>query len=146
MAKFTGEPPQPTQEPPMSTETPSSPEASKRRKVTTARLAEMKARGEKIAMLTAYDFSFARILDGAGIDVVLVGDSAANVVHGFETTVPITLDQMISHAASVVRGVKRALVVVDMPSVPTRATAACPRERGADHERVRRSRRETRGR
>jgi 3-methyl-2-oxobutanoate hydroxymethyltransferase len=99
----------------MSTETPSSLEASKRRKVTTARLAEMKARGEKIAMLTAYDFSFARILDGAGIDVVLVGDSAANVVHGFETTVPIILDQMISHAASVVRGVQRALVVVDMP-------------------------------
>jgi 3-methyl-2-oxobutanoate hydroxymethyltransferase len=99
----------------MSTETPSSAEASKRRKVTTARLAEMKARGEKIAMLTAYDFSFARILDSAGIDVVLVGDSAANVVHGLETTVPITLDQMISHAASVVRGVQRALVVVDMP-------------------------------
>ncbi len=99
----------------MSTETPSNAEASKRRKVTTARLAEMKARGEKIAMLTAYDFSFARILDSAGIDVVLVGDSAANVVHGFETTVPITLDQMISHAASVVRGVQRALVVVDMP-------------------------------
>ena len=66
-------------------------------------------------MLTAYDFSSARILDGAGIDVVLVGDSAANVIHGFETTVPITLDQMISHAASVVRGIRRALVVVDMP-------------------------------
>jgi 3-methyl-2-oxobutanoate hydroxymethyltransferase len=99
----------------MSTETASNAEASKRRKVTTARLAEMKARGEKIAMLTAYDFSLARIVDGAGIDVVLVGDSAANVVHGFETTVPITLDQMISHAASVVRGVQRALVVVDMP-------------------------------
>jgi 3-methyl-2-oxobutanoate hydroxymethyltransferase len=102
----------------MSTETPSSQagaEAQKRRKVTTARLAEMKARGEKIAMLTAYDFSSARILDDAGIDVVLIGDSAANVIHGFETTVPITLDQMISHACSVVRGVKRALVVVDMP-------------------------------
>jgi 3-methyl-2-oxobutanoate hydroxymethyltransferase len=103
----------------MSTETPSSQaagsEASKRRKVTTARLAEMKARGEKIAMLTAYDFLFARILDQAGIDVVLVGDSAANVIHGFETSVPITLDQMISHAAAVVRGVQRALVVVDMP-------------------------------
>ncbi len=99
----------------MSTETPPRPEASKRRKVTTARLAEMKSRGEKIAMLTAYDFSFARIMDRAGIDVVLVGDSAANVVHGFETTVPITLDQMIAHAASVVRGVERALVVVDMP-------------------------------
>jgi 3-methyl-2-oxobutanoate hydroxymethyltransferase len=100
----------------MSTETtPLSPETSKRRKVTTHRLAEMKARGEKIAMLTAYDFSFARILDSAGIDVVLVGDSAANVVHGFETTVPITLDQMISHASSVVRGIQRALVVIDMP-------------------------------
>lgn len=102
----------------MSTETPSSQasaEAQKRRKVTTARLAEMKARGEKIAMLTAYDFSSAKILDGAGIDVVLIGDSAANVIHGFETTVPITLDQMISHASSVVRGVRRALVVVDMP-------------------------------
>jgi 3-methyl-2-oxobutanoate hydroxymethyltransferase len=99
----------------MSTETPPSPEASKRRKVTTARLAEMKARGEKIAVLTAYDFLFARILDAAGIDVVLVGDSAANVIHGFETSVPITLDQMIAHASAVVRGVKRALVVVDMP-------------------------------
>jgi len=99
----------------MSTETAPPGDASKRRKVTTARLAEMKARGEKIAMLTAYDFSFARILDGAGIDVVLVGDSAANVIHGYETTVPITLDQMIDHAASVVRGVQRALVVVDMP-------------------------------
>ena len=102
----------------MSTETVSNQpgaEAHKRRKVTTARLAEMKARGEKIAMLTAYDFSSARILDGAGIDVVLVGDSAANVIHGFETTVPMTLDQMIAHGASVVRGVQRALVVVDMP-------------------------------
>jgi 3-methyl-2-oxobutanoate hydroxymethyltransferase len=100
----------------MSTETQqSSSETTKKRKVTTARLAEMKARGEKIAVLTAYDYSFARILDGAGIDVVLVGDSAANVVHGFETTVPITLDQMISHASAVVRGVERALVVIDMP-------------------------------
>src|ERR1700756_3125119 len=99
----------------MSTETPSNAEASKRRKVTTARPAEMKARGEKIAMLTAYDYLFARILDNAGIDVVLVGDSAANVIHGFETSVPITLDQMISHASAVVRGVKRALVVIDMP-------------------------------
>ena len=99
----------------MSTETPPKGDASRKRTVTTARLAEMKARGEKIAMLTGYDFSFARILDSAGIDVVLVGDSAANVIHGFETTVPITLDQMISHAAAVVRGVQRALVVVDMP-------------------------------
>jgi 3-methyl-2-oxobutanoate hydroxymethyltransferase len=99
----------------MSTQTPPSGEASKRRKVTTARLSEMKARGEKIAVLTAYDFMFARILDNAGIDVVLVGDSAANVIHGFETSVPITLDQMISHAAAVVRGVSRALVIIDMP-------------------------------
>src|SRR6185369_16299867 len=80
----------------MSTETPpkGGAAAAKRRKVTTARLAEMKARGEKIAMLTAYDFSFARLLDESGIDAVLVGDSASNVIHGHETTVPITLDQM----------------------------------------------------
>ena len=88
---------------------------ARKRRVTTARLSEMKARGEKIAMLTGYDFSFARILDQAGIDAVLVGDSASNVVHGHETTLPITLDQMIDHAAAVVRGVERALVVVDMP-------------------------------
>ena len=88
---------------------------SERRRVTTARLADMKARGEKIAMLTAYDYSFARILDQAGLDVLLVGDSASNVIHGHETSLPITLDQMIDHAAAVVRGVERALVVVDMP-------------------------------
>jgi 3-methyl-2-oxobutanoate hydroxymethyltransferase len=88
---------------------------ARKRRVTTARLSEMKARGEKIAMLTGYDFSFARILDLAGVDAVLVGDSASNVVHGHETTLPITLDQMIDHAAAVVRGVERALVVVDMP-------------------------------
>jgi 3-methyl-2-oxobutanoate hydroxymethyltransferase len=99
----------------MSTEHRSIEGSSKIRRVTTARLAEMKARGEKIAMLTAYDYTFARILDGAGIDVVLVGDSASNVIHGHETTLPITLDQMIDHAKAVVRGVKRALVVVDMP-------------------------------
>jgi len=87
----------------------------KKRRVTTARLLEMKGRGEKIAMLTAYDYSFARILDQAGLDVLLVGDSAANVIHGHETTIPITLEQMIDHAASVVRAVERALVVVDMP-------------------------------
>ena len=87
----------------------------RKRKVTTARLSEMKARGEKIAMLTAYDYSFARLLDESGIDAVLVGDSASNVIHGHETTVPITLDQMIDHASAVVRAVKRALVVVDMP-------------------------------
>jgi 3-methyl-2-oxobutanoate hydroxymethyltransferase len=75
----------------------------------------MKERGEKISMLTAYDFSMATILDGAGIDVLLVGDSASNVMAGHETTLPITLDQMIYHASSVVRGTKRAFVVVDMP-------------------------------
>ncbi len=85
------------------------------RKVTTHVLSEMKLKGEKIAMLTAYDYSMAKILDGAGIDVILVGDSAANVMAGHVTTLPITLDQMIYHAASVVRGVKRALVVSDLP-------------------------------
>lgn len=75
----------------------------------------MKANGEKIAMLTAYDFSMAKIVDGAGIDVILVGDSASNVMAGHETTLPITLDQMIYHAASVIRAVNRALVVVDLP-------------------------------
>lgn len=75
----------------------------------------MKAKGEKIAMLTGYDYSMARILDEAGIDVILVGDSASNVMAGHETTLPITLDQMIYHASSVVRAVKRALVVVDLP-------------------------------
>ncbi|TGE22917.1 3-methyl-2-oxobutanoate hydroxymethyltransferase [Hymenobacter metallicola] len=83
--------------------------------VTTHQLLAMKQRGEKISMLTAYDFSMATILDGAGIDVLLVGDSASNVMAGHETTLPITLDQMIYHAQSVVRAVKRALVVVDMP-------------------------------
>jgi 3-methyl-2-oxobutanoate hydroxymethyltransferase len=85
------------------------------KRITTHQLREMKNRGEKIAMLTAYDFSMARIIDGAGVDVVLVGDSASNVMAGHETTLPITLDQMIYHAASVVRAVKRALVVVDLP-------------------------------
>jgi 3-methyl-2-oxobutanoate hydroxymethyltransferase len=85
------------------------------KKVTTHILQAMKSRGEKISMLTAYDFSMARILDEAGIDVLLVGDSASNVMAGHETTLPITLDQMIYHAASVVRGVNRALVVVDLP-------------------------------
>jgi 3-methyl-2-oxobutanoate hydroxymethyltransferase len=75
----------------------------------------MKANGEKISMITAYDFSFARIFDAAGIDVILVGDSASNVMAGHETTLPITLDQMIYHASSVVRGVNRAFVVVDLP-------------------------------
>ncbi|CAN5423438.1 3-methyl-2-oxobutanoate hydroxymethyltransferase [soil metagenome] len=85
------------------------------KRITTHQLQEMKGRGEKIAMLTAYDFSMARIVDSAGIDVILVGDSASNVMAGNETTLPITLDQMIYHATSVVRGVKRALVVVDIP-------------------------------
>ena len=83
--------------------------------ITTHQLLAMKQRGEKISMLTAYDFSMAQILDGAGIDVLLVGDSASNVMAGHETTLPITLDQMIYHAQSVVRAVKRAFVVVDMP-------------------------------
>lgn len=86
-----------------------------KRKVTTQRLREMKQRGEKISMLTSYDFTTASIVDNAGIDVILVGDSASNVMAGNVTTLPITLDQMIYHAKSVVRGVKRALVVVDMP-------------------------------
>src|SRR5215472_11393750 len=85
------------------------------KKVTTHTLQEMKRRGEKISMLTAYDFSFAKILDASGIDVLLVGDSASNVMAGHETTLPITLDQMIYHAASAIRGVDRCLVVVDMP-------------------------------
>ncbi len=85
------------------------------KRITTHQLQEMKNRGEKIAMLTAYDFSMAKIIDGAGIDVILVGDSASNVMAGYETTLPITLDQMIYHAASVVRAAKRALVVVDLP-------------------------------
>ena len=88
---------------------------SKVRAVTTLRLKEMKDRGEKIAMLTSYDYSMAKIVDAAGVDVILVGDSAANVMAGYETTVPITLDEMIYHARSVVRAVERALVVVDLP-------------------------------
>lgn len=85
------------------------------KKVTTHILQAMKSRGEKIAMLTAYDYSMARILDAAGVDILLVGDSASNVMAGHETTLPITLDQMIYHASSVVRAVDRALVVVDLP-------------------------------
>ena len=86
-----------------------------KRKVTTARLSEMKARGEKIAMLTAYDYSMARLVDQAGMDVILVGDSASNVMVGNPTTLPMTLDQMIYHARCVSNGVERALVVCDMP-------------------------------
>ena len=85
------------------------------RKVTTRRLVEMKQRGEKISMLTAYDYSSAKIIDAAGIDVILVGDSASNVMAGNITTLPITLDQMIYHAKSVMKGTSRALVVVDLP-------------------------------
>ncbi len=85
------------------------------RKVTTRRLIEMKQRGEKIAMLTAYDYSSAKIIDEAGIDVILVGDSASNVMAGNMTTLPITLDQMIYHAKSVMKATKRALVIVDLP-------------------------------
>jgi 3-methyl-2-oxobutanoate hydroxymethyltransferase len=85
------------------------------KQVTTRTLAEMKIRGEPIAMLTAYDYTFARLLEEAGIDVILVGDSASNVIAGHETTLPITLDQMIYHASAVVRAVERAMVVVDMP-------------------------------
>ena len=85
------------------------------KKITTNTLLKLKANGEKISMLTAYDFSFAKLFDAAGIDVLLVGDSASNVMAGHETTVPITLEQMIYHAQCVVRGVSRSLVVVDMP-------------------------------
>jgi len=85
------------------------------KRITTHAIQEMKNRGEKISMLTAYDFSMARILDAAGIDVLLVGDSASNVIAGHETTLPITLDQMIYHASSVVTAINRALIVVDLP-------------------------------
>lgn len=85
------------------------------RKITTNTLQKMKVNGEKISMLTAYDYSFAQLFDNAGIDVILVGDSASNVMAGHETTLPITLDQMIYHASSVIRAVKRSLVVVDLP-------------------------------
>jgi 3-methyl-2-oxobutanoate hydroxymethyltransferase len=85
------------------------------KKITTHVLQEMKMRGEKISMLTAYDYSMAKIFDAAKIDVLLVGDSASNVMHGHETTLPITLDEMISHASAVIRAVNRSLVVVDLP-------------------------------
>ena len=84
-------------------------------RVTIKVLEQMKNKGEKISMLTAYDYSFAKIIDEAGIDIILVGDSASNVMAGHETTLPITLDQMVYHASSVIRAVKRALVVVDLP-------------------------------
>src|SRR5690606_3543531 len=85
------------------------------KRITTNSIRDMKARGEKITMLTAYDYSTARALDEAGIDVLLVGDSAANVFAGYETTLPITLDNMIYHASAVARGTKRALVLADLP-------------------------------
>ena len=85
------------------------------KRVTTKSLVEMKSNGEKISMLTAYDYTMAKIVDGAGIDVILVGDSASNVMAGHETTLPITLNEMIYHASSVVRAVHRSLVVVDLP-------------------------------
>ena len=85
------------------------------KRITVKSLTEMKSQGEKIAMLTAYDYTTAKILDRAGIDVILVGDSASNVMAGHETTLPITLDQMIYHASSVIRAIKRSLVVVDLP-------------------------------
>ena len=85
------------------------------KKITTNTLLKMKEHGEKISMLTAYDYSFAKLFDGSGIDAILVGDSASNVMAGHETTLPITLDQMIYHAQCVVRGINRCLVVVDMP-------------------------------
>lgn len=85
------------------------------KRVTTKSLIEMKADGEKISMLTAYDYSMAKIVDASGVDVILVGDSASNVMAGHETTLPITLDQMIYHASSVVRGIVRPLIVVDLP-------------------------------
>ena len=100
------------------------------KRVTTKSVVEMKANGEKISMLTAYDYTFAKLLDSAGIDVLLVGDSASNVMAGHETTLPITLDQMIYHASSVIRGVTRALIVVDLPfgtyqSDPKKASETC---------------------
>ena len=88
------------------------------KRITTKTLVDMKSKNEKIAMLTAYDYTMAKILDNAGIDVILVGDSASNVMAGHETTLPITLNEMIYHASSVVRAIDRSLVVVDLPFVP----------------------------
>ncbi|NCQ11020.1 MAG: 3-methyl-2-oxobutanoate hydroxymethyltransferase, partial [Bacteroidetes bacterium] len=89
--------------------------SSAKKKITTRTVVDMKQKGEKISMLTAYDFTMAKLIDQAGIDIILVGDSASNVMAGHETTLPITLDQMIYHTQCVVRGVNRALVVADMP-------------------------------
>ena len=85
------------------------------KRITVKTLVDMKANGEKISMLTAYDYTMAKIVDGSGIDVILVGDSASNVMAGHETTLPITLNEMIYHASSVIRATNRALVVVDLP-------------------------------
>lgn len=93
------------------------------KKVTTQTIVDMKNTGEKISMLTAYDFTMGKIIDNAGIEVILVGDSASNVMAGFETTVPMTLDHMIYHTSCVVRGVERALVVADMPFMSYQVTA-----------------------
>lgn len=110
------------------------------KKVTTRRLIDLKNSGERIAMLTAYDYTMARLIDAAGVDMILVGDSAANVMAGHPTTLPITLEQMIYHGASVVRGTKRAMVIIDMPfgsyqSSPQQAVDSAVRimkETGAD--------------
>ncbi|HCT51719.1 MAG TPA: 3-methyl-2-oxobutanoate hydroxymethyltransferase, partial [Balneola sp.] len=92
-------------------------------KITTQTVVDMKQQGEKISMLTAYDFTMAQIIDQAGIEIILVGDSASNVMAGFETTVPMTLDHMIYHTSCVVRGVDRALVIADMPFMSYQVTA-----------------------
>jgi len=97
--------------------------SQKRAKVTTQTVVEMKEQGEKISMLTAYDYTMARIIDRAGIDVILVGDSASNVMAGYDTTVPMTLDHMIYHTSCVVRGVDRALVIADLPFMSYQVTA-----------------------
>lgn len=112
-------------------------------KITTHVLQEMKGRGEKIAMLTGYDYSFATILDQAGIDVILVGDSAANVMAGHTTTLPITLDEMIYHASSVMRAVKRAMVIVDLPFGTYQGNSKIALESAIrNHERIRSKRSE----
>ncbi len=99
--------------------------AGKARKITTHTLQEMKAMGEKITMLTAYDYSLAKLVDAGGVDVILVGDSASNVMAGNDTTVPMTLDHMIYHASCVVKGVERALIVVDMPFGTYQGNSKC---------------------
>jgi 3-methyl-2-oxobutanoate hydroxymethyltransferase len=96
---------------------------SRPKKVTTQTVVEMKAQGEKISMLTAYDYTMARIIDQAGIDVILIGDSASNVMAGYDTTVPMTLDHMIYHASCVVRGVDKALIIADLPFMSYQVTA-----------------------